>query len=106
MVLMSFFLSCEPASILLERLEIESRQNRFYMNEGEEQSLVARVWPEDADDPSLYWTSSDSTVASVTDEGLVRALSAGTTQIGLHSRTVPMSTQLTLVGNLDTGRPS
>ncbi len=49
--------------------------------EGETSSLNATVAPNNATDKSLTWSSSDPAVASVDDEGVVTALSAGTTTI-------------------------
>lgn len=50
------------------------------MATGETLTIVATVLPEDATDKSLTWTSSNTSVATV-DNGVVTALSAGTTTI-------------------------
>ena len=47
---------------------------------GEEQVLTASVFPSDAADKTLTWTSSDPAVATV-ENGTVRALSAGTAAV-------------------------
>jgi hypothetical protein len=44
-------------------------------------TLEAKVFPEDAPDKSVVWKSDNQTVASVNDNGLVTALSAGTANI-------------------------
>ena len=46
------------------------------MTEGETLTLTATVTPDDATDKSVVWTSSDETVATVTD-GIVTAIKAG-----------------------------
>ena len=46
------------------------------LNEGENATLVSTVLPENATDPSVTWTSSDGSVATVT-AGVVRAVSKG-----------------------------
>ncbi|MCH5177367.1 MAG: Ig-like domain-containing protein [Prevotellaceae bacterium] len=48
---------------------------------GRQLTLVATVTPDNADDKTLTWTSSDPNVASVTASGVVTALAAGTTTI-------------------------
>ena len=43
--------------------------------------LTATVLPEDAENKKVYWTSSDTSVATVDDRGLVRAVEIGTAEI-------------------------
>ncbi len=47
------------------------------LNEGEEETLTPTVKPDNADDKSLTWTSSDSSVAAVDENGKVTAVSKG-----------------------------
>lgn len=49
--------------------------------EGHQVQLVANVLPENATDKSLVWTSSDNTIASVSQNGLVKIQKAGKAQI-------------------------
>lgn len=51
------------------------------MKVGEQKKLVATVAPEDATNKSVTWSSSDETLATVTSEGQVSALKAGTVTI-------------------------
>ena len=51
------------------------------MHIGEYTTLTATVTPRDADDQSVIWSSSDSTVAIVDENGVVTALSVGTAEI-------------------------
>ncbi len=51
------------------------------MPDGTTATLVATVAPADATNKTVTWTSSDATVATVSDAGLVTALKPGTTTI-------------------------
>ncbi|GIO64199.1 discoidin domain-containing protein [Paenibacillus cineris] len=51
------------------------------LKEGETAQLTAVVTPEDAGDKTITWTSSDTSVAEVSDTGKVTAKSPGTTVI-------------------------
>jgi len=51
------------------------------MHVGEYTTLHATITPRDADDQSVIWSTSDSAVAIVDENGLVTALSAGTAVI-------------------------
>ena len=55
-------------------LNLESAE----LNIGETVQLEATILPEDTTDKSLSWNSSDPNVATVSDNGLVKAISAGT----------------------------
>lgn len=48
---------------------------------GDSMTLAAEVGPENATDKSLTWTSSDETVATVSDKGVVKAVAPGTVEI-------------------------
>ena len=48
---------------------------------GQSYALEATVMPENATDQNVIWTSSDPSIAEVTDEGIVTAKAAGTTTI-------------------------
>ena len=51
------------------------------LSKGETATLVATVMPEDATDRSVTWSSSDPSVATVSDDGVVTAVSVGTATI-------------------------
>lgn len=59
---------------------VSFNKNTLTLKEGEEEQLVATILPENATDQSLVYDSSDKTVATVED-GLVKALKAGTALI-------------------------
>lgn len=52
---------------------------------GQSATLAATVQPEDASDPSVIWSSSDESIATVSDGGLVNALSIGEATITVAS---------------------
>lgn len=71
------------AVIPVEPVEVESvtlNETSLTLKEGETFTLVATVLPENADDKTVLWSSSDPTVASVAG-GLVTALKAGSVVI-------------------------
>ena len=64
----------EVASVTLDRQELQ-------LKKGEEATLTATVSPEDATDSSVSWSSSAGDVASVDQQGKVKALKSGTAVI-------------------------
>lgn len=58
------------------------------LNVGETLALNATVFPEDASDPSLTWTSSDESVAIVDKNGIVTAINAGKTTITAQANSI------------------
>ena len=67
-----------PAPTLVTGVEVTGSTS---MDEGSTQTLVATVSPENATNKEVEWTSSDSTVASVGNNGAVNALKAGSVTI-------------------------
>ena len=61
--------------------DIYLSDNVVELKEGETKQLTASVFPIDAGDKSLTWSSSDSGVASVDESGLVKAVSVGNSVI-------------------------
>lgn len=51
------------------------------MTIGDTRTLQATAFPEDADDPSVSWTSNDETVATVNGSGMITAVGKGTATI-------------------------
>ena len=56
-------------------------QSSITLKEGSSQTLIATVSPSDATNQSLSWKSSDSQTASVDNNGMVKALKAGSATI-------------------------
>lgn len=63
-----------PSSITLDRKEATIKV-------GEATTLKANVLPADADDKTIVWSSENSDIASVTNDGVVTGMKAGTTKI-------------------------
>lgn len=61
--------------------EVRLDKSDLTMSIGDTDELVATVLPEDADNMKVVWTSSDPTVATVSDNGEVHALKVGSTTI-------------------------
>ena len=64
-----------PTPVLVETISLN--ETVLTMIEEDTYQLVAVVAPEDADDTSVVWSSSDETIAKVTDNGLVTAVAEG-----------------------------
>lgn len=56
-------------------------KNTLSLEIGKKETLIATVAPQDATNKNVTWNSSDKTVATVSDEGVVEALKAGATNI-------------------------
>lgn len=66
----------KPAPIDVESIEIENIDNTSLII-GDKLEAKASVFPADAKDKAILWTSSDDTVATVNEEGLVTAVGGG-----------------------------
>ena len=60
-------------------VRIEEREAALYA--GKEKQIIAKVIPESASDKSLTWSSSNPEVATVDENGVVKAVSSGTAVI-------------------------
>jgi hypothetical protein len=65
---------------------IELNESSITLFPSETFALMASLFPEKATDPCVEWSSSDETVVTVTDEGIVEAVGEGTAQITATSR--------------------
>ena len=68
----------EKKVIAVESVELD--KTALELTEGESQTLVATVKPDDATDKTVEWTTSDETIATVAD-GVVTAVKAGTATV-------------------------
>ena len=64
---------------------------------GDEFALTATITPSNATNQNITWKSSNSTVVGVTEEGLVTALSAGTTSIKVTTEDGGFSTTCDII---------
>lgn len=60
---------------------IKLNRSSLSLTEGETATLNATVKPDNATDKSVKWTSSDTNIASVSEEGVVTAVAPGTADI-------------------------
>lgn len=65
--------------------DIELSENELYLEPGESAVLTSNVIPDNAWNKNISWSSSDYTIASVTDDGTVTAHSVGETDITVTS---------------------
>ncbi len=68
----------EPKSTI-EKVTVTSQQQELIV--GQELKLIGQVWPWHATDKTVSWKSSDDTLATVGENGVVKALKAGTVTI-------------------------
>jgi len=69
--------------ILVTQIELSS--SSATMEVGDEISLVATITPENATDKTVTWTSSNESVASVSDSGVIKAIKEGQATIKAQS---------------------
>lgn len=65
--------------ITVDRVSLNT--NSVAMDEGETCQLIATVSPNNATDKSLSWSTDDNSVATVSNNGIVTAISGGTAEI-------------------------
>lgn len=91
----------EPEEILVKSVTLS--QTSLELTEGEQAPLEATVLPENAADKSIVWTSSRESVATVTPDGIVDAISAGTAYIIATNKESGKSTRCEVSVNAATG---
>ena len=74
-----FTLTINPAPVLVNSVTLNKSELALYT--GGSATLTATVQPEDATNKAVTWTSSDSAVATVDQNGVVTALARGTAVI-------------------------
>ncbi len=68
---------------LPERITLQNEKEYLFV--GDSTALISEVLPEDTNDKTLEWISSDETVATVDENGVITAISAGTAEITAKS---------------------
>ncbi len=68
-----------PIQINVTGVSLNKISEELYV--GQTSALIATVTPDNATNQNITWTSSDTSVASVSDSGVVTAISAGTATI-------------------------
>ncbi|MFS4493972.1 PQQ-dependent sugar dehydrogenase [Maribacter sp. 2308TA10-17] len=68
-----------PPTVNVTGVTLDS--NTLTLQEGETGTLIATIAPSDATDPSVTWSSSDATIATVNTSGLVTGIASGTATI-------------------------
>lgn len=84
-------------SVTLDQTSVE-------LVEGETATLMATVSPDDADEKTVTWTSSDESVATVSSEGVVTAIAEGAATITASAGEESATCTVT-VNKLETGVP-
>ena len=72
-------LEIEPESIFVQSITLN--QTDFQLSLGDTYQLSATVLPDDATDKSITWSSSDESIASISEDGTVIAKGIGTATI-------------------------
>lgn len=70
---------------IIKVTEIKINTSKIELEEGNSFKLNAIVLPNEATNKDIKWTSSDKSVATVTNEGLVQAIGAGSATITVES---------------------
>ena len=84
----------EPVTISVTHVVLS--HNTLELTVGETATLFATVMPRDAENQNITWTSSSPTVATVNNNGEVRARAAGTTTITVITEDGEMTTTCTV----------
>ena len=71
--------ACDKELVAVSDVVLDA--NKIYLGIGDSVTLNADVLPQDATNKRVSWTSSDATVASVNEKGVVTALKSGVTDI-------------------------
>ena len=80
----NFAATCQ-ITVIVPVTALSINKNEIILEEGESETLVADIAPEDATDKAVTWTSSDTAVAGVDASGRVSALAAGSAVIRVTS---------------------
>lgn len=87
----------EPEPIQVERIDLFMASSNLGL--GEKRRITADIFPKNADDKTIVWTSENEEIATVDTDGNVTAVNAGTTVItAMSSNGVSASVEITVDG--------
>ncbi|MCQ2607601.1 MAG: Ig-like domain-containing protein [Bacteroidales bacterium] len=75
------YVECNVSVVKKEVTAVELTPQAKMMYVGATQTMTVKVTPEDADDKTITWLSSDPEIAKVSNKGVVTALASGTVTI-------------------------
>ena len=81
--------------------DLEGEEGKIYLTENAERQIQAKILPENATNKKLIWTSSNPQVAVVDENGLVKTLTKGITQITVYADENPDLTKTVEVRVID-----
>ncbi len=97
-----FFFMEEMEAVLVA--EIKLNQTEATLAPNDTVRLVAQILPANATDPTVVWSTSDESIATVDETGLVTALTAGTATITAKSQ--DGNAEATCTITVETGEPT
>ena len=77
--------SNNSSAIRVTSVSVSPGKSTVYLSEGNTVQLTATILPSNATDKSVTWSSSDQTIATVDQTGLVTCLAQGTARITVMS---------------------
>gem|GEM_PF-6788260 len=86
----------DPSTVEIAVTSLQLSQTSLTLSVGESETLTATVLPEDASDNSVAWTTSNETVATVSD-GTITAVAAGTARITATAGDIKATCKITVV---------
>ncbi|WP_036912450.1 Ig-like domain-containing protein [Prevotella sp. FD3004] len=92
----------DPAKIAVTAVTLDESTLEIVYGIGKEVTLEATVSPADVEDFDVTWSSSDETVATVDDAGVVHAVGAGTAVITAKAGSKKATCDVSVVVNLET----
>ena len=88
----------ESESVIIEVTSVSLNQTSLYLEVGENETLTATILPNNATDKNITWSSSDASVATVTN-GTIMAIGSGTTTITVATSNGKTATCTVMVTN-------
>ena len=89
----------ENASPVIDITNVTLNKETITIHQGKTEKLLATIEPDDATDKDLFWSSSDETIATVSEDGTVTAINKGTTTITVSNQdgTVKDTAEVTVI---------